>query len=148
MKCLFTFLCMFLAAESFSQNIPDPVLEVGLTLGEPTGICAKYWLTNRYAFDAGAGWSSTKKLLDIYLDYQYHYFWSGFFGGELPVYMGGGAMVELSGDFYLGVRLPLGAEYLFEGPRIVLFAQVAPAVKIIPKPDFFVAGGLGIRYAF
>lgn len=141
-------LFLICAIDSFAQKLPDPILEVGLAVGEPTGVSAKYWITDRNAFDAGAGWSSKRKLLDVYLDYQYHYFWSDFDGGNLPLFVGGGAMARLNKNFNIGLRLPIGAEYLFEGPRLVAFAQVAPTVKLIPKLDAFVSGGLGIRYAF
>ncbi len=148
MKCFAFALCVFLVSAAFSQNIPDPVLEIGMGMGEPTGISIKYWVTERNAFDAGAGWSVKKRLLDLYLDYHYHYFWTEFDAKELPLYTGAGVMVSLSRDFMAGLRIPLGAEYLFEGPRLVTFVQVAPTFKMLPKPGLFIAGGLGIRYAF
>lgn len=148
MKCFLFAFCLLLVSSLSAQNLPDPLIEIGLVMGEPTGLNVKYWITDRYAFDAGAGWSVKKKLLDIYLDYQYHYFWSEFDSKELPIYTGAGLMVSLSNDFMVGLRLPVGTEYLFEGPRLVLFAQVAPSLKLIPKPGIFVGGGLGIRYAF
>ena len=46
------------------------------------------------------------------------------------------------------LRIPVGTEYLLEGPRLVVFAQVAPTFRVIRKPGLFIAGGLGIRYAF
>ncbi|NLL12793.1 MAG: hypothetical protein GX267_05265 [Fibrobacter sp.] len=148
MKCFTIVFCFFLAGTVFSQSIPDPVLEIGLGMGEPTGLTIKYWMTEKTAVDVGAGWSAKKKLLDVYLDYQYHYFWSEFDAKELPVYTGAGIMASLNSDFMVGLRIPFGTEYLIEGPRLVAFAQVAPTFRIIPKPGLFIAGGLGIRYAF
>lgn len=148
MKCFTIVFCFFLAGAAFSQSIPDPILEIGLGMGEPTGLSIKYWATERNALDAGAGWSAKKKLLDVYLDYQYHYFWSEFDSKELPVYIGAGIMASLNRDFMVGLRIPVGTEYLLEGPRLVMFAQVAPTFRVIRKPGLFIAGGLGIRYAF
>jgi hypothetical protein len=148
MKCFAIAFCFLLAGASFSQKVPDPLLEIGVGMGEPTGLSIKYWITERNAFDAGAGWSAKKKLLDVHLDYQYHYFWSEFDAKELPIYTGAGIMASLNRDFMVGLRIPLGTEYLFEGPRLVAFAQVAPTFRIIKKPGLLIAGGLGIRYAF
>jgi len=148
MKFFTIVFCFFLAGSVFSQSIPDPVLEIGLGMGEPTGLTIKYWMTEKTAVDVGAGWSAKKKLLDVYLDYQYHYFWSEFDAKELPIYTGAGIMASLNSDFMVGLRIPFGTEYLIEGPRLVAFAQVAPTFRIIKKPGLFVSGGLGIRYAF
>ncbi len=148
MKCFTMVICFFLAGSVFSQSIPDPVLEIGLGIGEPTGLSLKYWITEKNAFDASAGWSAKKKLLDVHLDYQYHYFLSEFEAKELPVYTGAGIMTSLNRNFMVGLRIPFGTEYLFEGPRLVVFAQVAPTFRIIKKPGIFVSGSLGIRYAF
>lgn len=147
MKYLVSLISLLVVIQISGQDLPDPVLELGLVIGEPTGLSAKYWLTSHSAVDASAGWSSKRKLLDLCMDYQYHYIWSDFEGGELPLFIGGGIMARLRKDFLFGVRLPLGSEFLFEGPRLVFFAQVAPVIRMLPKAGFFVAGGFGIRYA-
>ena len=55
MKCFTIVFCFFLAGTVFSQSIPDPVLEIGLGMGEPTGLTIKYWMTEKTAVDVGAG---------------------------------------------------------------------------------------------
>ena len=47
---------------------------LGVVLGEPTGISAKYWLTSGGALDFGLGYSftSSNSVFDFYADYVFH----------------------------------------------------------------------------
>ena len=47
---------------------------LGVVLGEPTGISAKFWLTPGTALDLGLGYSFTseKSVFDFYADYVFH----------------------------------------------------------------------------
>jgi len=48
-------------------------LEVGVVIGEPSGLSAKYWVSKGSAFDLGVGWSfADEGRFDIYGDYLYH----------------------------------------------------------------------------
>jgi hypothetical protein len=48
----------------------------------------------------------------------------------------------------LGVRVPLGLDYLFARSHLEMFFEVAPILDLAPSTDLRVNAGLGIRYYF
>lgn len=124
-------------------------LEIGVVIGEPSGLSAKYWVSKRNAFDLGVGWSfADEGRFDLYGDYMYHPYYFPSEYGDFPMFIGVGGALRLSDNSFFGVRFPLGAEYLFNRVPLTLFAQLAPIMEIIPEIDFRLEGGFGVRFAF
>jgi len=125
--------------------------ELGVLLGEPTGFSAKYWTTSNTALDFGAAWSfEGDGQFHFHCDYLFHNF--DVFKvdqGRLPLYFGIGGRVRFDeNDSRAGLRLAIGAEYLFDQYPMSLFFEVAPIVDFAPDTDASVNGGLGIRFVF
>jgi hypothetical protein len=135
---------------------------LGLAIGEPSAITGKYWLDGRSAVDFGVSFNLEHYLL-IYSDYDMH--WPGAFGGgahELAPYLGIGGIMIFSNDRYwhdnryysrdtslaLGLRIPLGIEWLPRGAPIGVFAEIAPGLTIIPATWGFFTGAIGARFYF
>ena len=128
-------------------------LGLGIILGEPTGLSAKYWLNETLALDGAAGWS-THDDSDFYAhsDLLVHSFdLIPVPKGRLPVYIGGGAFVRVRDaqhDNQVGVRVPVGISYMFENAPVDIFAEVAPGMDVSPSTRVDFTGGIGIRYWF
>ena len=125
--------------------------ELGVILGEPTGFSAKYWTTVSTALDFGAAWSfEGDGQFHFHCDYLFHNFdLIKVDRGSLPVYFGIGGRVRFDeGDSRLGLRIPIGAEYLFDAYPMSLFFEIAPIVDFAPETEASVNGGFGIRYVF
>jgi len=125
--------------------------ELGVILGEPTGFSAKYWTTANTALDFGAAWSfEGDGQFHFHCDYLFHnYDLIKVERGSLPVYLGIGGRVRFDeGDSRLGLRIPIGAEYLFDEYPMSLFFEIAPIVDFAPETEASVNGGFGIRYVF
>ena len=132
--------------------------ELGVILGEPTGLSAKYWMTANTALDFGAAWSFGEDgNFHLHCDYLFHNF--DIFKvdqGSLPLYFGIGGRVRFEDDHpleehhgtHVGIRLVLGIEYLVEEYPMSIFFEVAPIVDLAPSTDGSMNGGLGIRYVF
>jgi hypothetical protein len=132
--------------------------ELGVILGEPTGLSAKYWTTPNTAIDFGAAWSFEKDgNFHLHCDYLYHNF--DIFKvdeGSLPLYFGIGGRVRFEDDDPLdehsgtrvGLRMVLGLEYLVAQYPMSVFFEIAPIVDLAPKTEGSMNGGLGIRYVF
>lgn len=123
---------------------------MGIIAGEPTGISMKAWTTNRTAVDAAIAWSFDEAI-HMHADYLWHFYDRVEVDeGYLPLYIGIGGRAQLhdSGDDELGLRVPFGVSYLFEGAPIDLFAEVAPVMNVAPDTDLEAEGGIGIRYFF
>lgn len=131
----------------------------GIMIGEPTGLTFKQWMQHNRALDLAAAWSfANEAALHVHMDYLYHV--PGPPEIEVPgllFHIGVGGRIKLVEDDNdkdneaenrLGVRVPLGVDYLFARSHVELFLEVAPLVDLAPDTDFTVNGGMGIRYYF
>jgi hypothetical protein len=120
--------------------------ELGIILGEPTGISAKFWQSGTTAVDAAAAWSFGKEeSLHLHASYLKHKPLEAE-TGSLYLYYGLGARALFADDPRFGARIPVGLQYNIEASRLSLFFEVAPTFDLIPATDFGVNGGIGIRY--
>lgn len=119
--------------------------ELGVILGEPTGISLKAWQSDNTAFDAGFAWSfGGSGSLHLHADHLWHN-WMDVETGSLALYYGLGARVKIADDPRLGVRIPVGLQYNIPDTRLATFFEVAPLLDLIPETTFDVNGGLGLR---
>jgi len=124
---------------------------VGVVFGQPTGLVAKFWQTKDRAIDAGVAYSFNR-YIQVYGDYLFHFAVSPERTNRsldpLSFYVGGGALLSLSSLVSLGLRIPLGLEWIFNSPKVGIFLEVVPGVSLIPSTAGFVQGGIGARYYF
>ncbi len=127
----------------------------GLILGEPVGATVKYWLNNTMAVDGAAGFSShSHSSLYFNADVLWHKF--DLFDispapGKMPLYFGVGGLLRFRNhgeDDVLGVRVPVGVDYIFDNLPIDVFAEVGPAVDVHPSFRGEITGGIGARFWF
>ena len=128
---------------------------LGLSLGSPTGITGKYFLTDIHAVDFG--WGSNGETV-LWADYLWHG-WKAFDqlaegpiaeNGRLVAVLGVGGRFENEGsgeDDKLGVRGVLGASYFMKKAPVEFTLEMAPVINIVGGgSDFDVA--LAVRYYF
>ena len=152
------------AATSSGASRSHGSFGLGLVLGEPSGLSAKYWSGSSTAWDAGLAYSFNDYLL-IWADHLWHF---------------SGALTKLSSDFdtitpYVGVgpevfisslgtrkrggvhdgrsaglaaRVPLGLEWTPRKVPIGVFLELVPGLDLIPALDAFFEGGIGARFYF
>ncbi len=135
----------------FTLYVPSRALELGVIAGVPTGLSAKYWLTDWTAVGAAAAWSFTdREYIYVNADYLLHANdWIDVESGELPLYSGIGALARIGEEQTgVGVRVPFGASYLLGETPLDIFIEIAPVIELIPATDFTVNGGIGIRIRF
>ncbi len=145
------FIIGFISAPAAAVKADSGTKELGILLGEPTGFSAKYWTSWNTAIDFGAAWSfEGNGQFHFHCDYLFHNFdMIKVDQGSLPVYFGVGGRIRLDeNDSRIGLRIAIGAEYLFEQYPMSLFFEIAPIVDFVPETEASVNGGLGIRYVF
>jgi len=122
----------------------------GVMFGEPSGITAKLWQSQRNAFDFGLAWSfEHTNSMTMQADYLWHsYNLIKVDKGTMPVYYGVGGRVLLGDEGNVGVRIPVGVNYLFANDPIGLFFEVAPVLDLAPSTTFDLSANVGIRYYF
>ena len=125
---------------------------LGVMLGEPTGLTAKIWSGPNKAFDFGLAWSTGKNDgMTLQADYVRHRFdLIDVEQGSLPFYYGIGVRFRDrdNADSNVGVRFPLGLDYLFADEPFDIFLEVAPILDLTPDSDIDINGTLGVRYYF
>lgn len=133
---------------------------LGVIVGEPTGISFKSRMSARSAVDGAAAWSvSDENAFQFHMDYllhNYDLFTVEGIEGRLPFYFGVGGRVKFhddssagdDGDTVVGVRLPLGINYLAAGPPLDFFFEIVPTMDLVPDTDFELNAGLGMRFYF
>ena len=142
---------ILLLALSASRASAQGGFGLGIILGEPTGVSAKAWLTRTTALDFAAAWSFVDEpAFHIHGDYLWHnYDLFPVERGRLPLYYGLGARLKfLEHDSEIGVRVPVGLEYLFDSNRVGLFVELVPLLDLAPDTQVAVNSSIGGRYYF
>jgi len=123
---------------------------LGIILGEPTGVSAKLWITDRSAVDMAAAWSfSDEEAFHLHADYLLHNFdLISVSKGRLPIHFGVGARVKFQDESALGIRVPVGLTYIFDGAPIDIFFEIVPILDLIPDTEFEANAAIGARFFF
>ena len=141
---------LIIASASLAVAAQPRKVSVGVILGQPTGLSAKLWLDQTSAIDLAAAWSFLPAgSLYVHADYLYHiYHLFDVSKGKLPLYFGVGGTVALQSTPTIGLRFPVGIEYLFPDAPIDLFLEFGLGLSLYPATQFQGSGGIGVRYTF
>jgi hypothetical protein len=146
---------LFCGANAQAAGDPQPGhphdLGVGVVLGAPTGLTAKYWMTDMLAFDGAVAWHfGDDDRFQIHSDALWHFMVPNLTvpEGTLPLYVGMGLRVLAGDHSEAGIRIPFGVSYLLAHAPLEFFAEIAPVVEFAPDTDAGVDGGVGLRFYF
>jgi hypothetical protein len=141
---------LFLLVFPHSARSQNESFGLGILVGEPTGITAKYWLSQTTALDGAFAWSfSHSGSLYLHADYLNHHFdIIDIPDGRMPIYYGVGAKLVFASEGIFGVHAPIGMAYLFEDAPLEIFIEIRPGLNILPSLSFDISGGIGVRYYF
>lgn len=144
---IFILLTAFSSGNAAAQ---DSGFGLGIILGEPTGISFKNWIGSRTAIDGGVAWSfGNNDSLHLHADYLVHKF--NLFKvkkGKLALYYGIGGRVKTEEKSRVGIRIPVGINYIFGEAPLDIFLELAPVLDLAPSTEFGLTGSIGIRYYF
>jgi len=138
------FLCAVMCSTViFSSSTARAEVAAGVMLGEPTGFTVRI---DRFPV-MGFAWSLSHKWTYLQCDY-----WIIHKpipdAARLDWYLGAGGGVGLGhGDAFIGARLPIGLQAIFER-KFELFGEIAPVLGLAPDVGLFINGGIGFRYIF
>jgi hypothetical protein len=134
------------------------VFGVGLIIGEPTGLSAKYWLGSARAVDfaLGASFFTNFRLHGTYLHHV-----NVFDNQRAPLYYGIGASIagrsgrvaEFGTDtrrdrIGLGVRGAIGVSYLVPTAPFDAFIEFGSVLIVFPPAALDIDLSIGVRYYF
>jgi hypothetical protein len=152
MKRLF---CLFFIAAVFLTTVnlfaQEHKFGLGVMIGAPTGISAKYWVSEDNALDFGLAYSfvESTNALSIHADYLYHENrWFPKFD-RMDFYYGYGVRIRSSNDqTSLGARGVAGLAIMLKEAPVDIFIEIAPVFKLIPSTALNLDVALGARYYF
>ncbi len=123
---------------------------IGVIIGEPTGLSAKYYTGGNNAFDFGLAWSFGRHAnFHAHADYLIHRFdLIDVNSGQMPLYFGLGGRVRTGHNSQVGIRIPVGVSYYFPNDPLEIFFEVVPILDLTPGTQFSGNGGMGLRYYF
>ena len=116
----------------YVETNEGPRLEIGGTVGFPTGLSGKGWIDPVNALQAAVAWQPGANALYGSLDYLFHTpSMLTEANVRLPFYAGVGARVLNydTGGSVVGPRVPLGVTAIFSEFPLSVFAEVAPAME-------------------
>ena len=147
-------------ARATEQTGPPPgALGVGVLVGSPTGLSAKFKLDKHNSFDAAFGFGA-------FIGPHAHADWlyegdelAREEGGTLSWFVGVGGRLEIyddnggrnrRDDLDLGARFPVGLEIKFDDvPPLEVFVEAALTIEIMDDPlHVFADLGIGARWFF
>jgi hypothetical protein len=124
--------------------------ELGVILGEPTGISGKAWTGATTAIDGAVAWSlSGANQMHIHGDFLIHDF--GLLGASdrsVPFYYGIGGRIVSADETSLGARIPVGVGYYPPDIPLGLFLELVPVLDLLPDVELDMDGAVGVRYVF
>jgi len=151
---LIIFVVVYFPVVSFAQE--EGKFSIGAILGGPTGISAKFWISERNAIDGAASWTSNGSS-HFHFDYLWHDFNRFksekdspplYYKGSLPFYYGVGGRFEFDKETEFGIRGVIGVAYLFAEAPFEAFFEIAPFLRLTPGTDAGLDAAVGIRYLF
>jgi len=142
----FSALLMLLVHGVFAQGHG---LGFGLTVGEPTGISVKGWVTNSGAIQLGIGYPSLSATNGTALSADYLWHSHVFRSHEyFPLFYGIGGIFGVSRTDILGARGVFGIAWWPHRSSLDVFLQMVPTLYFQPTSQFEFDFGFGIRYFF
>ncbi len=148
MRTLLLLVCLVAAGAGplWAQKSGD--VGLGVVLGDPTGVTAKFWQNGGRAIDLGVGFNNNVTVYGDYLWHSYTVFRQPS-SGRLPAYLGVGAQLGNSSrnNSSLGLRGVAGLAYWLPRDPLEIFLELVPVLHF-SQGGTELNAGLGLRYYF
>ena len=151
------------ASPSATAQEEKGLFGIGIIVGEPIGVSAKYYLSNDTAIDAAVGTALAQGGLHAHSDFLWHpYVLEKQDAFVLPFYVGPGVRLLFDNRdrgeedvFHIGLRAVVGVLFDFRNVPLDVFIEVAPIADYRISNDanedgfgFAINAGAGVRYWF
>ncbi len=114
---------------------------VGIYLGSPLGLTAKYDLDEELSVVGGLGFGGGIKVAG---GVQYNFIDFSIEDLDFNVYFGANLGITF-GTFNVSLEVPVGINYYFKDPAIEVFLEVGPVFNFVSM-NAGAIGGIGARY--
>lgn len=157
MKNLLAVSTAFILLTMQNSSAQEKGIGLGVILGQPTGVSSKAWLTPNTSFDLGAAWNFSRSKTDrawasqkdfqLHADYLFHNF-SVFptNTGKMPLYYGIGGRIIFDSKSRMGIRMPVGIDYILNNAKVDIFLEAVPILDLAPATSFDLNAAIGARF--
>ena len=124
---------------------------MGIIAGEPTGLSAKLHLSHASAIDAAVAWSfgGGEDAFLVLADYVLHNFdIIKVDTGTMALYFGIGGRIKFADNEQVGIRVPVGLDYMFQGAPVDIFGELVPILDLVDETELNLNAAVGVRYFF
>ena len=145
------------ATAALAGSIGGP-FELGVVLGEPSGLTAKYFITDTQALDSAVGFGlSGLETFQFHMDYLWHpQVLATTTSFRLPFYLGVGPVIQIVDDdrdrkrrdLVFGARVPFGLVFVMDQIALNPFIEVAPGVELYAHVGVRIDAAIGVRHSF
>lgn len=136
---------------------------IGISAGEPTGVSMKYWLNKKAALEGVVGYSIVN-YYDYYDDYYYEHYNKRDWKYKRSLYLhldylmhhnlvkklyftyGVGGKIVFHEDVVIGMRIPLGLNYIFTEVPLDVSLDIVPVLNLLPATDFRFDPSISLRF--
>ncbi|MCR4296938.1 MAG: hypothetical protein NUW21_15505 [Elusimicrobia bacterium] len=140
---------VLLAAAVPARAAGTEKLGVGVVLGVPFGVTAKYWLDPVYAVQTHLGVSDGDLTVNADLLRNFDKVLPRRIpGSRLPLYAGLGLKYKAERRDFIGLRFVGGVSMFHSKKPIEFFAEVAPVLRLAPSEGGAFDGAVGVRRYF
>ena len=115
---------------------------IGFIVGSPTALSVK--INNFPVIQVGYSLLDSNPYFSAAVDY---WFFNPSLGSNFKFFLGVGAGVTFSDNVGVGIRVPVGLQWL-PSSLIEVFVQTVPTLNVIPATTFGNDWGVGIRFYF
>ncbi|MCF7934140.1 MAG: hypothetical protein K9M84_09900 [Spirochaetia bacterium] len=145
-KCMLILLVCLAVVAPLAAAGNEGDISVGVLLGQPLGLTGKYVINDDLSVAALVGVAGGA--LAIHADG--HYGFDAFTIEDIDLYPYVGAGVQLglaTGNFSMGLNVPVGISYYIADPAIEVYLELVPGLNLVnPFFGFNFGGGIGARY--
>jgi len=139
------------ASPAITNGVHPGLFELGLNIGQPSGISLKVWIDKNGAVEGLAAWDFNAVEFVASLDYLFTFpdilkLQTTSF--PLFVGVGGFAQIGTGSTPTIGLRVPLGILFVFARAPIEIQLDVVPGMTVYPATKPVLMGGFAIRYCF
>lgn len=152
MKKIIFIVSIIIILSSIKSYSQEKGFGLGVIIGEPTGLSAKYWLSETNALDFGLAYSFVhdKSAVSLHSDYLFHL--PHLFKTELnlPFYYGFGGRIHFNNNSKstIGARGVAGIMWIPNSLPIDTFFEIAPVFNLFPETSLHLDLAIGCRYYF
>jgi hypothetical protein len=123
----------------------------GIIAGEPTGLSGQMWLSKSTALDAAVAWSFGGGEDALLVQSDYVFYNMGMIDvktGAMGLYFGLGGRIKFQSKSQIGIRVPIGLDYMFANAPVDIFGEIVPILDLVDETELNFSAALGVRYFF